>query len=378
MKILLVSLLTLFLFQGVFAEFEEPVRRSDARVFSDIDSRSLEGQAAMYLKSKGIIGGRPDGRFDGGAPVNRAELAKFLLLAKQVEVGNLKNNQRFPDLLEGEWYVKYVMRANQLGMLSGYPDRRFRPARTVNTAEFLKMLTEAFNLGKNLPHNYQNTDSNEWFSPYIGVAQKYDLFPKRSQLTLEPSRLMTRNEVAIAISRVLNTSNNVVSTASDSIELQLQKEQLEIEKQRLLLEQQRLYIEKDKVAEELLEKAKTENLISTFLQCDAPKLFNRVWGKDRGYIGEVIFCELTAKFDHPYIEYSIQVVPEYVGIGSSKLPVFLEYIPHLAGINGQVVSVPIYIRANPGVGKRVLTLKLWKGKGVKTLEPEVIELEVLY
>jgi hypothetical protein len=171
--------------------------------FPDLDANTIEGQAAANLRERGIIQGRPDGNFDGTASVNRAEIAKFLMLARGVDVGNLMNNGKFPDVREGEWYVPYVMKAHQLEILNGYPSGNFDPARSVNTVEFLKMAVKTFGLAENLPHNYTDVPPGEWFAPYVGVAKEYELFPHRSETLLEPDRTLTRNEVAVAIYRII-------------------------------------------------------------------------------------------------------------------------------------------------------------------------------
>ncbi len=208
-------------------DYEDEVRVNEVKMnyFPDTDSNSLEGKAAAYLRDKGVIGGRPDGTFDGTASVNRAELAKFLLLANGVNVGDLKNNGKFPDVLEGEWYVKYVIKAAEKGIISGYPDGIFRPAKTVNTAEFLKMLVESFHLPKDLFYDYVDVSNTDWYGKYAGVAYKYNLFPNRryNKLSkgfsgeavspaplLKPEQELTRSEVAVAIWKVL-TENTTSS-----------------------------------------------------------------------------------------------------------------------------------------------------------------------
>lgn len=205
-KVLCLSSFALLFFSAVHAtDFEDVIRMPDLEPFTDIDITSLEGKAAMELKYRDIIGGRPDGRFDGTAPVNRAELAKFLLLAKKTEVGNSENNGKFPDILEGEWYVKYVIKANQEGILNGYPNGKFEPARNVNTAEFLKMLTKTFNLETNMQYSYKDASDSDWFGQYCGVAEYYNLFPNRDLEYLDPARIMSRNEVAVSIWKILQT-----------------------------------------------------------------------------------------------------------------------------------------------------------------------------
>ena len=172
--------------------------------FPDTNINSTEGMAAAELYRRSVIGGFPDGEFKGYRNVNRAEAAKFLLLARGTEVQDLANNGKFWDVKDGEWYTKYVMTAAQKGIISGHPDGSFKPADDVNTAEFIKMLTLSFNLQKNLSHSYSDVQSGDWFVQYAGVAKKYNLFPKRSASLLGPGRKLTRNEVAVAIYQYLS------------------------------------------------------------------------------------------------------------------------------------------------------------------------------
>ena len=186
---------------------EEGIRTRTEKIkyFPDTEQNSRVAIAAAKLKDKDIIGGFPDGTFKGEQFVNRAELAKFLLLAKKISVGNLGNHNRFPDVQDGEWYVKYVIKAANLGIINGYPDGEFRPAKTVNTAEFLKMLTKTFRLSEGIQYDYKDVHDDNWFSAYAGVAQKYNLFPDRDPNYLEPAGELTRNEVAVAIYQYLSS-----------------------------------------------------------------------------------------------------------------------------------------------------------------------------
>ena len=186
-------------------EYEDEVHTAPVKnYFSDVDSDTLDGAAANTLAAEGVIGGFPDGTFRGDKPVNRAEAAKFLVVAKLGSVGDARNNGHFLDVLEGEWYVKYVISAAELGVISGYPDRTFRPANTVNTAEFLKMLSKAFGLLQDLQHSYTDVPPDAWFAKFAGAAQQYDLFPGRPEGQLQPERLLTRGEVAIAIYKLMS------------------------------------------------------------------------------------------------------------------------------------------------------------------------------
>lgn len=171
--------------------------------FSDLDQDSVVGQAAANLRQAGVINGYDDGTFQPDKPVNRAELAKFLLLGRGRDVDIKHNNGRFPDVKEGEWYVKYIIDAADLGIISGYPSGNFKPAQTVNTAEFLKMLSKTFTLVEDLPQDFADVTPDDWFAPYVGNVPEWNLFPDRDPAFLEPAREMTRGEVAIALYRVM-------------------------------------------------------------------------------------------------------------------------------------------------------------------------------
>jgi len=88
-------------------------------------------------------------------------------------------------------------------IVNGYSDGNFRPANTVNTAEFLKILSKTFDLPSNLKYSFADVATDDWFAQFAGTVQKYDLFPDRGNRFLEPARELTRNEVVVAIYQFL-------------------------------------------------------------------------------------------------------------------------------------------------------------------------------
>lgn len=189
---------------GVLNARPETDMRAQAAVFPDLDPGSQVGQAAARMKAKGIIDGFPDGSFRPEEPVNRAQAAKILLGAAELPLHELTNDGYFTDVKDGEWYVEYVLTAAGYRVVDGYPDFSFKPAGQINTAEFLKMLTNALLLDTNLPSTYVDVPSGAWFAQYAGIAERYRLFPTRDGVHLEPERLLTRGDVIVAVDRALN------------------------------------------------------------------------------------------------------------------------------------------------------------------------------
>ena len=179
--------------------FTEP----SANHFRDTTVSDDVGRAANILKEREIIGGYPDGTFGAEKFVNRAEAAKFLMTAVLTgELPDLSSETSFSDVASNQWFTNYVALAARFGVINGNPDNTFRPANTINTAEFLKMLTIAFNLESGQAFPYADVPADAWFSPYAGTAYAYRLFADRGE-QLEPGRLLTRGEVALAIASIL-------------------------------------------------------------------------------------------------------------------------------------------------------------------------------
>ena len=171
--------------------------------FPDVDSHTLEGSSALYLAAKGIVSGFPDGTFRGEVPVNRAEAAKMLMIASgQPLIAGLTSP--FEDVADSAWYAPYIVNAQYLDIVSGFPDGTFHPARGVNRAEFLKMATRIFELPEKLPYGFTDFHAGEWFRIYAGVAWHYHTFPhERTDKILAPGRVMTRDDFAVALGQIL-------------------------------------------------------------------------------------------------------------------------------------------------------------------------------
>lgn len=170
--------------------------------FPDTDPHSLEGRAASYLENLNIITGNPDGTFGGEATVNRAEMAKLILLAANYEISDIKNDGRYTDMEENDWFRPYVMTATMAGFFTGYPDGTFGTDLPINTAEFLKLVIIAFDFEEGVAKGYKDVSTSDWFGYYTAIAEDLELFPERTDY-LYPDNLLSRRDVAIAFYKIL-------------------------------------------------------------------------------------------------------------------------------------------------------------------------------
>jgi len=150
-------------------------------------------QEAIYeLKNRGVIKGYPDGTFRPRQEVNRAEFLKMVMKGR----GGLDPVKQscFSDVDLNEWYAPFVCAAERRGIVEGYPDGSFRPGKTVNFAEALKIILVAYER-ETLPNN-----SDDWFEPYVNFLDENNVLSRYSYL---PATLVNRERMADIVYRVL-------------------------------------------------------------------------------------------------------------------------------------------------------------------------------
>lgn len=127
---------------GVFALFLAPIFIQSvlaASNFSDVSVKHPYYAPIKHLHQEGILQGYGDGTFRPEKSVNRAEFLKVVIQASGVLVDS-KIRECFPDVPKDEWYTPFVCNAQKLGIVNGYPDGSFRPSSTINKVEALKIL----------------------------------------------------------------------------------------------------------------------------------------------------------------------------------------------------------------------------------------------
>lgn len=75
------------------------------------------------------------------------------------------------------WAQATIEKWQDKGIISGYPDGTFKPDNPITRAELAKVLTKAFDLEKNenkLTENpYSDIDTNAWYWSYVQCAEMY-------------------------------------------------------------------------------------------------------------------------------------------------------------------------------------------------------------
>lgn len=118
----------------------QPIAVGAAGIFSDVPEGHAFRDDVEYLVRAGVVHGNPDGKFYPDRTVNRAEFLKMVYLAAGRTPKAIYAGC-FSDVQRGSWYESYVCdaAARENGFVQGYPDKTFKPGNPVNRIEALKM-----------------------------------------------------------------------------------------------------------------------------------------------------------------------------------------------------------------------------------------------
>lgn len=133
---------------------------------------SLEEAAGIsLLTTLGAVEGYPNGAFHPERTLNRAEFLKIVLKSshRSKEVPP-RLSRCFPDVRREDWFSPFVCFGKEQGIVAGYADGLFHPANPVNEAEALKMLVEIYGYARTV------AAQDAWFSPYVRAAQEHGVF----------------------------------------------------------------------------------------------------------------------------------------------------------------------------------------------------------
>jgi hypothetical protein len=175
---------------------------SAQEVFSDVSASHKNAKAILYLRDEEIIGGYPDGSFKPDNEVSRIEALKMLLLGLNKGL-NPQKPVEFPDTDASQWYAPFIGRSLEIGMVKGYPDGSFKPANSVNRAEYYKILMGA--LGVDLPEvtedPFTDVPKDAWFASPVQYAKENGITDAVTEFF--PGGNVTRAEVAETLYRVI-------------------------------------------------------------------------------------------------------------------------------------------------------------------------------
>ncbi|WP_324825070.1 S-layer homology domain-containing protein [Sinanaerobacter sp. ZZT-01] len=121
-------------------------------------------------------------------------LAVTLIVSITSAVTAFAADAKFKDTKVTDWYYPYMSKMVDKGAISGYPDKTFRPNKTMTNAEFITTIVAA-TVGK------QDKTGQHWASGYFEAAKKNEMLIGDEMQQSDWNKPITRQKMAVVIAR---------------------------------------------------------------------------------------------------------------------------------------------------------------------------------
>ncbi|MEA5557266.1 S-layer homology domain-containing protein [Nodularia spumigena] len=196
--------------------------------------RSISGSSSIFsdlaghwtadfveaLVQRGAISGFPDGTFAPDSPINRAQYAAIIAKTFKLQIRNL--GSKFTDVNSSFWAASAISQTAEMGFISGFPDRTFRPGQNLTKVQAIVSIVNGLKLTGGNPqvlNVYRDrTQIPSYATNAVAIATQSLLvvnYPQTEQL--EPLRDITRGEVATLIYQALVAKSQEKAIASPYI-----------------------------------------------------------------------------------------------------------------------------------------------------------------
>lgn len=164
---------------------------------------------ALSLNDRGII--EPTQTENGvdfnlDQKITRAEFVSALVKSQKYELlrGKVK---KFSDVKSSDWFKKDIDIATSNGIISGYPDKTFRPYDEIRRAEIAAIIVKINNWTTddiNRRVSFDDINSSDWFYTVALITKSKEIFTGYTDNTFRPYITSTRAEAFAVINNLLN------------------------------------------------------------------------------------------------------------------------------------------------------------------------------
>ncbi|EGA89383.1 modifier protein of major autolysin LytC [Planococcus donghaensis MPA1U2] len=156
----------------------------------------------MYLADEKIIGGYPDGAFQPEKNTTRAEAAKMLAIALDLPIEDVPSG--YKDVSDKHWGKNYIAAVSKAGLFTGNPDGTFAPNDGLKRAEMAKIISIAYELDASDKNHFSDVKAGHWSKGYISGLFENGITTGYPDKTFQPGEPTTRAEYSVFLARAKN------------------------------------------------------------------------------------------------------------------------------------------------------------------------------
>jgi len=178
--------------------------------FADVGEGYWAKKPIEHSSTVGLVQGYPDGSFKPERALTRAELATLMVRARGARIPGYAR-QVFKDVKTSYWAANYIEAAERMGLIKGYPDKKFRPNNRVSKAEAIAILVRFDGLVATKPEvgPYSDVPAKHWASKYIAAAKEAGMLNYIEGKRLRPKEEVARSEAVEMLSKTSMASKMI-------------------------------------------------------------------------------------------------------------------------------------------------------------------------
>ena len=126
----------------------------------------------IKLNLMGIFTGYPDKTFKPDRSITRSEFLAVTIRALNFDkyVSGFKGATKYPDTAVDHWSTGYINMGTAFGIVKGYPDGTFRPDANVSYAEACTMLVRMLGYTQYLTPVTPGGGTEDWFANFVRLS----------------------------------------------------------------------------------------------------------------------------------------------------------------------------------------------------------------
>jgi trimeric autotransporter adhesin len=185
--------------------------------FPDVPTNHNYYEVITALSEAGVIKGMPDGSFDLGGKVTRAQASQ--MVAKILELDTNVENTPFADVKLGVWYTDSINALYAEGHIKGLDEDTFAPNKEMTRAEFAQLIVEAYDIpakDENLP--FTDLKEGAWYESAIKTLYAHGLIKGQSATEFGPNDTIKRGDFAWLLANTDYQFGDTLEKAAPAVE----------------------------------------------------------------------------------------------------------------------------------------------------------------
>lgn len=171
-------------------------------IYTDFPLSHWAYDEVAYLANLSIINGYPNNIFKPLGHTTRAEAAKMLAVALDLDVKSERS--RYKDVKEDHWAKDYITAATKAGIFNGNPDGTFKPNDKLTRAQMAKLLSAAYGFQATGNAHFYDVKVGHWANADIAAMFENNITVGYPDGSFKPNNPTNRAEFSVFLARALN------------------------------------------------------------------------------------------------------------------------------------------------------------------------------